>query len=376
MKIIFELQRVMRSRIAVGPLGFVFAAAGFWMLASTLAAAQAQVHLLPAPREAHFGATVDLPARIVVSVPGRDAEDEFAAQDLEDAIKVGAPKEDAPPQERRAQLIDVVLLRSDSVEGKAVLNRAKLTIDAAMDSEGYVLAIEPHQAAIVASAGAGVFYGVQTFKQLLPLPGAPRVLPTGTVRDWPAMKYRGIDDDLSRGPFPTLEFQKHQIRVFAAFKINIYSPYFEHTLLYPDQPLAAPPGSALTPADVAELVAYARQYHVTIIPDQEAFGHLHQVLKYDLYQDDAETPHGYVLAPGQAGSLPLIKDWFTQIAQEFPSPFIHIGADETSDLGLGRTQNDVQAKGLGPVYMAFLTQIHDALAPSESAAAFLGRHWR
>ena len=128
------------------------------------------------------------------------------------------------------------------------------------------------------------------------------------------MRYRGIQDDLSRGPFPTLEFQKHQIRVFAAFKANIYSPYFEHTLLYPNQPLAAPPGSALTPAEAKELVAYARQYHVTILPEQEAFGHLHHVLKYDLYQDVAETPHGHVLAPGQPGTLPLIKDWFTQIA--------------------------------------------------------------
>ena len=107
--------------------------------------------------------------------------------------------------------------------------------------------IEPHAAYIVASSSAGIFYGVQTFKQLLPLPGAARELPTGTVRDWPAMRYRGVQDDLSRGPVPTLEFQKHQIRVFAAFKANIYSPYFEHTLLYPDQPLAAPPGGALTP---------------------------------------------------------------------------------------------------------------------------------
>ena len=68
---------------------------------------------------------------------------------------------------------------------------------------------------------------------------------------------------------------------------------------------------------------------------QEAFGHLHHVLKYDLYQDIAETPHGHVLAPGQPGTLPLIKDLFTQIAQEFPSPFVHIGADETWGLIIG-----------------------------------------
>ena len=180
----------------------------------------------------------------------------------------------------------ITLLRTGSADAKAILARNNLAFDPVMESEGYILVIEPHDAAIVATTGAGVFYGVQTFKQLLPLPGAPRVLPTGTVRDWPAMRYRGINDDLSRGPFPTLEFQKHQIRVFASFKINIYSPYFEHTLLYPDHPLAAPPGSALTPAEAAELVAYARQYHVTIIPEQEAFGHLHHVLKWELYQDD------------------------------------------------------------------------------------------
>jgi hexosaminidase len=332
--------------------------------------AQTQVKLLPAPREAQFGQTTDLPARIVVTVPVRNEEDDFAARDLEAAIKTLAPVADTsnagqPPYR-------ITLLRTDSAQAKEILARNNLSFDAAMESEGYVLVIEPHEASIVGETGSGVFYGVQTLKQLLPLPGAPRALPTGTVRDWPAMRYRGIDDDLSRGPFPTLDFQKHQIRVFAAFKINIYSPYFEHTLLYPDHPLAAPRGGSLTPAEVADLVAYARQYHITIIPEQEAFGHLHHVLKWELYQDDAETPHGYVLAPGQAGTLPLIKDWFAQVAQEFPSPFIHIGADETFDLGAGRTREAVQQQGYGPVYVAFLKQIHDELEPLNRRLLFWG----
>ncbi len=337
-----------------------------------LSAAQTPIGLLPAPREAHFGQTTDLPARIVVTVPVRNDEDDFAARDLESAIKAIAPEADGSRAAQAQPPYRITLLRRDSAQAKEILARNNLSFDPAMESEGYVLLIEPHEAAIVGETGSGIFYGVQTLKQLLPLPGAPRVLPTGTVRDWPAMRYRGIDDDLSRGPFPTLEFQKHQIRVFASFKINIYSPYFEHTLLYPDQPLAAPPGSSLTPAEVAELVAYARQYHVTIVPEQEAFGHLHHVLKWELYQDDAETPHGYVLAPGQPGTLPLIKDWFSQIAQEFPSPFIHIGADETFDLGVGRTHDAVQQQGYGPVYVAFLKQIHDELAPLNRRLLFWG----
>ena len=64
---------------------------------STLAAAQTQVRLLPAPREAHFGAMTSLPATIEVSVPGRDAADEFAASDLEDAIKQTAAHQDTRP---------------------------------------------------------------------------------------------------------------------------------------------------------------------------------------------------------------------------------------------------------------------------------------
>ncbi len=337
---------------------------------STFISAQTRPALLPAPREANFGQTTPLTDKILVVVPGHDAEDEFAARDLEDAIKRIAPAVDEP---RTAQPpYRITLLRSASDAAKAGLAGNNLAFDPIMESEGYVLVIGPHEAAIIGATGSGIFYGVQTFKQMLPLPGAPRVLFTGTVRDWPAMQYRGISDDLSRGPFPTLDFQKHQIRVFASFKINIYSPYFENTLLLPSDPLAAPPGGSLTPEQVKELVTYARQYHITIVPDQESFGHLHHVLKWELHQDEAETPHGYMLAPGQTGTLPLIKDWFADVAQEFPSPFIHIGADETFDLGVGRTHSAVAQQGYGPVYVAFLKQIHDALAPLNRRLLFWG----
>jgi hexosaminidase len=338
------------------------------LLCAFSAGVQAQVSLLPAPREVHLAQKTPLPAKIQVLVPGHDASDEFAASDLEDAIKQIPQGEAARP----AAIYRISLLRADAVAAKPVLDRAGLAFDAAMQSEGYVLVIENQQAYVIGASSSGVFYGVQTLKQLLPLPSSERALPTGSIRDWPAMRYRAVQDDLSRGPVPTLEFQKHQIRVLASFKANIYSPYFEHTLLYPNQPMAGPPGGTMTPAEVKELVAYARQYHVTILPQQEAFGHLHHVLKYELYQDAAETPHGHVLAPGQPATMPLIKDWFTQIAAEFPSPFIHIGADETWDLGVGRTQEDVHKKGYGPVYVAFLKQIHDELDPLHRRLLFWG----
>ena len=74
------------------------------------------------------------------------------------------------------------------------------------------------------------------------------------------------------------------------------------------------------PSDIRELVAYAKQYHIDVIPEQEAFGHLHHVLKYEIYSPLAETPHGHVLAPGQPGSMPLIKQMFAEIDSSLPEP--------------------------------------------------------
>jgi len=92
------------------------------------------------------------------------------------------------------------------------------------------------------------------------------------------MAHRGISDDWSRGPIPNMDFLKREIRTLAAYKYNIFSPYFEHTFAYASTPVAAFPGGAMTPEQGKELVEYAAKYHITIIPEQEAFGHLHHVL--------------------------------------------------------------------------------------------------
>ena len=352
------------GRIVLRCMPCSFVAGALVLVTVGAAYAQAEVRLLPAPREANWAGEVEIPQGIRVTVPGHDAEDMFAAKDLEEAAEKAGVKVDKG--------YAVVLLRAGSSEGKAALAENHLSLTPEMAAEGYALAIGQKRAVIVAESATGIFYGVQTMKQMLPLKGLKAQLPLETIRDWPAMKYRAIDDDLSRGPFPTLEFQKHQVRAFASFKANIYAPYFEHTLQYTNKPLAAPPGSAMSPADVAELVRYAAQYHVMVVPEQEAFGHLHHVLKYDIYEDVAETPHGNVLAPGQPGSVPLIQDWFGEIAKEFPSPFMHLGSDETDDLGRGRTKDAVKQRGYGPVYVQFMTDIHDALKPLNKRLLFWG----
>jgi N-acetyl-beta-hexosaminidase len=78
------------------------------------------------------------------------------------------------------------------------------------------------------------------------------------ISDWPAMRWRGVSDDISRGPIPTVAYIKCLLRTFAAFKLNMHSFYMEHTFASEANPLMGPAGGLLTPDEVRELVAYAR----------------------------------------------------------------------------------------------------------------------
>ncbi len=347
-------------------------------LASTLVlSAQTAIPVAPAlspqPKEIQQGVRI-LVHRASVLVPGGDPDDLFTAQNLTQTLTEGGI---LPSPARGDADLTVSLVRADSPEGRQLLSASHLAFDAPMHDEGYVLLSRKNSTGgervdIIGQTAAGVFYGAQTLKQLVEPSAKGTQIWAATIRDWPAMKYRGEHDDLSRGPFPTLAFQKHQLEVFAAHKVNLYSPYFENNLKYSADPLAAPPGGALTREEAKELVAFAMPLHIMIVPEQEAFGHVHHFLINEKYADVAETPHGNVIAPGQPGSLPLITSWFTQIAADFPSPFLHIGADETFDLGTGRTKPDVDKRGLGPVYADFLSSIHTALAPLNRRLIFWG----
>jgi len=340
------------------------------ILAASAAGAQTRdtsLTLIPQPRQIARVHDVTLKRGVTIDLPA-NAEDRFAARDLGAELKA----RDVRVVYDGSASARVEFARSSTARARALLAGAKLEWTAAMNAEGYAIVSSDAHLTVIARSAAGMFYGVQTVKQLVDGEGATATLQLVDVRDWPAMRYRGFHDDLSRGPMPTLEFQKYQIRTLAAYKINVYSPYFENTLYYSANPVPAPPGGAMTRAQVKELVAYAAQYHIDVIPEQEAFGHLHHILKYDLYSDLAETPHGHVLAPGQPGSMALIKQMFWQIDSQFPSKFVHLGADETVELGKGQTRDLVKADGLGPVYLGFLKSIDSTLKPLHKRLLFWG----
>ena len=323
------------------------------------AAAQSALHLIPMPREVVAKADQPLVDGVSVECNGCDQDDQFAADDL------------------RKSLSDRGLAVSGQRGVRIILRRAGAQTDSrftdAMRAEGYTISSAPGAVTLTGASAAGVFYAAQTLKQMLERkPDGSWVLHAADIRDWPAMKYRGLHDDLSRGPVDTLEFQKKIIRTLAAYKANLYSPYFEHTQQYASSPFVAPPDASISPAEARELTAYAAKYHITVVPEQEAFGHLRHTLIWEKYADIVETPHGALISPGQLGSLPFIHQMFSELATDYPGPFLHVGGDETSDLGLGRTRSDVDSRGLASVYLDFMQRIVTDLQPLHRKILFWG----
>jgi hypothetical protein len=345
--------------------------------ASGLAMAQ-DLKLIPIPREVRAGAIQPLAGGLQINCAGQCAtEDTFAIDDLKSWLAAQGVAVNTTAS------VNILVTRYGTPLSKSIYTESLQPAPAtaapngndmpeAMKPEGYSIIPDGKGLALTAATDAGVFYALQTVKQLVTGYGANATLHQATIRDWPAMQHRGLDDDLSRGPVTTLDFEKKMIRTIAAYKINLYSPYFEHTAAYTSNPLIAPPGGGISAADAAALVAYAKPYHVTIVPEQEAFGHLHNALTWEQYAPLAETPHGAVLAPGQPGSIALIQQEFGELVAEYPGPYLHIGADETVDLGLGQTKADVDARGLAPVYLDFMQQIVAALAPLHRKLLFWG----
>src|SRR6476660_2578838 len=217
----------------------------------------AQLSLIPKPRELVTVGTTALPNGITIDAA--NADDRFAANDLADALRDRGIVARLAAGTASAR---VTFLRANSPAAQRLLTAQNLALTGPARDEGYVILSEGNHLTVIGATSAGTFYGAQTVKQLIEGSGPVAKLNRVRIRDWPAMRYRGLHDDLSRGPVPTLDFQKKQIRTFAAYKINVYSPYFEQTLSYANNPLAAPPGGAMSALDIRTLVAYARQYHI------------------------------------------------------------------------------------------------------------------
>lgn len=330
------------------------------------------IQIIPAPKSVkQTGEEFRLArgARVVLA-DSKSADDRFAAQDFADDLKetVGLTLKVETGGGKRQILVGPLSNKRVS----AALQRAGVDVPADLNEEGYVLFVNANAVVVAGRSAAGTFYGLQTLKQLVRGEGEGAFVQGARIADWPSVRWRGLSDDVSRGPVPSMEYFKRQIRNLAMFKMNMHSLYMEHVFGSTSHPLVAPEGGAITPAEIRELVMYARRYHVELVPQQQTFGHLHKALKFEQYNELAEVPYGDVLSPQQEGTYRLVADWYKELDELFPGQFFHIGADETFELGRGQSAEAVKARGIGPVYFEHLKRVRELLLPYKRRLMFWG----
>jgi hexosaminidase len=345
------------------------------LIASAFVLAEAQsakIQIIPAPKQLNQSEVkFELgPEARIVFADAKSAEDRFAAQDFADDVReaAGVNLKLGGYGARRAILIGQI----DSPRIQQSLKRSGIAWDQTLPDEGYLLAVGLNEVVVAGKSSTGTFYGLQTLKQLVRGEGGDAFIPGVRIVDWPTMRWRAVSDDISRGPVPTVDYIKRQIRTEAFFKLNMHSFYMEHTFQSESHPLIGPAGGSLTPAEIRELVAYARRYHVELVPEQQTFGHLHKALRLEKYAELAETPYGDVLSPQQDGSYKLIADWYKELNDLFPGQFFHIGEDETFELGEGQSREAAMTRGVGAIYFEHLNRVRDVLQPYHRRLMFWG----
>ncbi len=193
--------------------------------------------------------------------------------------------------------------------------------------EAYSIHVTADRVEVTSRSSAGIFYAVQTLKQLVK-GGTHPYWPEMTILDWPLLAYRGFMMDMSHAQLPTLAEIRHQIDLLASWKINQYYFYSEATVSLEGFPLL-PPEARYTKKDVADIIQYAAVRHIDVVPNFELYGHLHDLFRMERYSDLAVIPHGGEFKRGDPRVQPIISAWIAQIAALFPSPFFHAGFDET-----------------------------------------------
>jgi hypothetical protein len=243
---------------------------------------------------------------------------------------------------------------SQSPSFERLCDREGIILPSHLGQEGYSLAIRSDQVLIAANDKRGLFYGVQTLKQLLRGSDlhAVRAL---TIIDWPDLRLRGVSDDISRGPLPTTAFIKQQIRRAAELKLNFFTHYIEHVVATKSHPDFAPPG-AITIEEWRELSEYARLYHVELVGGFQSFGHFHQILSHPQYAHLAEGKG--LLSPMFEESYQFLSAIYSEMIPAFRAGMFNVHCDETFDLGKGASRKRVDSLGIGFVYAEHINRLH------------------
>ncbi len=329
---------------------------------SPMARGAESLHIVPRPAqvEAGAGAFRITPTTSIVVVPGSPelrTVGAYLAEGLRQSAGYG---------------LAVTVGDGESVPDGAIL----LTTEGArgsMGDEGYALTVEAARVVVRAPTAGGLFYGVQTIRQLVsPGESAARSIPCVRVVDAPRYRWRGMLLDCCRH-FMTKAFVKRYIDLLAYHKMNVL-----HWHLTEDQGWRieikkypklteigawrgagdAKHGGFYSRGDIKEIVAYAASRHVTVVPEIEMPGHALAALASYAELSCTGGPfevgtrwgvYGDVYCAGNDKTFAFLEDVLSEVLELFPSPFIHIGGDECPKdrwKTCPRCQARIEAEGL------------------------------
>ena len=306
-------------------------------------------------------------ATAVVVAPGAGAEVERVATRVLELL--GRPA--ATPVTR--------LGATDTIPNHSIYLR--LGSDAAFGDEGYRLDVTPSRVTITANRPAGLFYGMQTMRQMLPVsiehPAAfNRVLriPAGVVVDAPRFAWRGSMLDVARHFLPLEDVRRHIDRM-AFYKLNRLHLHLADdqgwrieikswprlTQIGGSSQVGGGPGGFYTQEQFAELARYAAERYVTIVPEVDMPSHINAALaSYPSLNCDGVAPPIYtgtevgfsLICVKSDTTYRFISDIVREIAPLTPSPWFHVGGDEVKKLAhdeyrgfIERVQGIVRAQG-------------------------------
>jgi len=264
---------------------------------------------------------------------------------------------------RPARTENVILLLDDPGQAQAYMPRADLSAFdglAAKGDQAYAVHLSPQR---ILAGGTGemvAHLAVQTLRQMARAHGTR--WPALRLRDWPAIPYRGVMLDVSRGKVPTLDTLKEIVDLLSLFKMNVLQLYTEHTFHFAHHPRIGQGCGSLTVDDILALDAYARSRYVELQPNLQSFGHCAHILSMPEYEHLAESAARWSLCPTDEGTYELLDDLYADLLPAFASTTLNVGCDETYDLGKGRSAARATEIGLGRLYLEHILRLRELAA--------------
>jgi hexosaminidase len=240
--------------------------------------------------------------------------------------------------------------------GSVQIGKALAADKESLKEQAYRIDLHGGSVTITANASTGLFYGVETFIQLLRPDTGTLWLPEGTIEDWPDMQLRHIYWD-DNHHLEKVEELKRDLRQAAFYKINGFVIKLDGHFQYKSAPAVAEP-YALSPGELQELTDYGLRYHIQLIPYLDGPAHISFILKHPEYADLREFPESnYEICATNPAAYKLLEGMYQDLLDANKGvKYFYLSTDEPYYLGLSHNSQcneEDLAKKLGTVGQIF-----------------------